>query len=149
MSDYRASIAVGRPADDVFDFVSCPQNMHRYLDSVVSVRSESDGILQIVGEIDGREFQTDGWFEVDAHHLMMRWGALGGASYVGHMTVTPMDEGRCKLEVHLLFAHGGGNASEQQEDRVWNVLDASLDSIKSISEQTPQMLSAFRNSYMA
>ncbi|MEZ0325787.1 MAG: SRPBCC family protein [Fimbriimonas sp.] len=143
-----ASILIGMPADDVFDFVSRPENMPRYLDHVASIQSKGEGKLEIVCQIDGNQFQAAGWFEVDAHHLMTRWGAEGDLGYVGHMTVTPMDEGTCKVEVHLLFA-GAEKDANGRDDRVWKAIDDALDCLKSISENSPQMLIAYRNSYMA
>ncbi len=142
-----ASISVGVPADDVFDFVSRPDSMPHYLESVIDVRTGEGDKVQIIGKVDGREFHSDGWFETDAHHLMIRWGSLGDQGYVGHMTVTPMNQDSCKVEVHLLFTLGGH--STETNGKVWDALDNALARIKLISETAPHTLAAHQKRYMA
>jgi hypothetical protein len=150
MSDHRASTTILMPAEVVFDFVGRPENMPRYLDSVASVDNQGAGVVEVVGETAGRAFRTQGWFEIDTHHLMVRWGASGGHAYAGHMTVTPMDDSSCKIEVHLLVANGGqaGFAGRSEED-VWRSLDETVACIKSLCEQSLQPYRAYRNRYVA
>jgi uncharacterized protein YndB with AHSA1/START domain len=152
MIDCRSSIGIRVPADDVFDFVSRPENMPRYMDTVTAVVTRGSGEVEIIGEVEGRSYRSEGWFEVDGHHLMMRWGANGDSSYAGHMTVTPMDEGSCKVEVHLLFASTGPEdvaGAARTNERVLKTLDDALESIKAITELAPHLLTSQRRGYMA
>jgi hypothetical protein len=142
MGDYQASTTVAMPADDVFDFVSSPENIPRYLDTVDVVQPLEDGHVEIAGE----SFRAKGWLEVDSHHLMMRWGSDESFAYAGHMTVTPMDDRSCKVEIHLLFA---GDHEPARGTRILEGLDESLACIKSICEQSLFMPNPLQKRYMA
>jgi hypothetical protein len=135
MSDFGASVLINVPAEEVFDFASKPEHMPYYLEAVYFAEPLGDGRIRIIGSIKGHDFEAEGWFDVDQHHLMMRWGTDGKVSYVGHLTVTPMDAFTSKAEVHLICS---GAARQGMQD----ALDRTMANIKQICEDNSMKIPA-------
>lgn len=125
------------PAQEVFDFVSKPENMPYYLETVIYAFRLGDGKVRIGRIFRGQEIETDGWFDVDDHHLMMRWGADSESRYVGHLTVTPMDAFTSKGEVHMMFEAGSPDSA-----RIQATLDQAMIAIKQVCEDNSTKIPA-------
>ncbi len=52
---------------------------------------------------DPGEFESEGYFDVDAEARTMRWGAETGRDYSGRLTVAEAGEGQSEVTVHLSF----------------------------------------------
>ena len=141
MGDYTSRIDIGRPAEEVFAFVSDIRNMPRYLPTVRGAAPQQGERVMVEGEANGRAYRSDGWFKVDPAARSMSWGSDGETDYHGEMRVAGADgRARVELRVHLnprpdlernLQAQTGDAGASVQEG-----LDAALRSIKAECEGT-------------
>jgi len=87
LSQYQSSITVACPPDQVFEFVSRPENMPQYLPTVHEARPQGEGRVEVDGNAAGHEYHSDGWFELDQQARTMKWGSDGENRYSGHLEV--------------------------------------------------------------
>lgn len=87
MSEYKKRITVDAPSDEVFRFVSDPEQMPRYLPTLRAVRPSKSGGIVITGSTPNQAYEGEGWFEADPRTRVMRWGSRSGGSYEGRLQV--------------------------------------------------------------
>ena len=84
---------------------------------------------------DRGEFESEGYFDVDARARTMRWGAETNRDYSGRLTVAETDDGESEVTVHLLFGPRSVEGEIQEDssgDRnpLEESLGATLESIR-------------------
>ena len=139
MAEHERSRRVDAPADDVFAFVSTPENLAAILPTVRSVEPNGEGRVLVRGEARGRAFEDAGWFRVDRARRRLEWGA-DEDHYRGWLTVAGADGG-AEVVVHLSFAPRvdetgrpiTGEAPEEP-DPIEDDLEAALDSLRNLME---------------
>ena len=83
MQEYEQSKAVAAPANEVFAWVSDVENLPKYLPPIkeagiegsAAEGSPGDRVKMLVEIPDRGEFESEGYFDVDAEALTIRWGA--------------------------------------------------------------------------
>src|SRR5687768_15817452 len=93
MVEYERSRVVQASPDDVFAFVSDPSNLATFLPTVDTVEPQAEGRVEVHGEVRGRTYEDDGWFQVDAARRRIEWGA-DERTYSGWLTVAEENGGR-------------------------------------------------------
>ena len=91
MKEYQQTELIDAPADEVFRWVSDVDNLPKYLPPIKDADiegSSAEGTLgervRLEGEIPDRgEFESEGYFQVDAENLRMEWGAEVYRDYSG------------------------------------------------------------------
>lgn len=139
MSEYQQSIEIMANADEVFEFVSSPENMPKFLPSVNEARATGDDQVHMAGSAKGHPYEVDGSFHLDPDERAMHWSSDGLHKYHGELHVTG-DEARSTVSVHLTFEPGekmkeaveleNGDADQAVDQ----ALTKSLESIKQICE---------------
>lgn len=143
MQEYEQSKTVTAPANEVFAWVSDVDNLPKYLPPIKDAGIEGEAAVGSPGEriamtveIPGRgEFESEGYFDVDAEDRTMRWGAETHRDYSGRLTVAEAGDGQCEVTVHLSFgprSAEGEIQSDSGEDRdpLEESLAATLESIR-------------------
>jgi uncharacterized membrane protein len=140
MSDYRHSLRVEANADEVFGFVSDAGNLPDYLPTVRQAEAQGGERVRVKGNAAGREYDSDGFFRVDAGRRRMEWGSDGESEYRGWLEVKEADGGACDVTVSLSFTPRPDQArqfEEQTGDRDRTIrqgIETALASIKNICE---------------
>ena len=83
MQEYEQSKTIAAPANEVFAWVSDVENLPRYLPPIkdagiegpASEGSPGERVKMRVDIPDRGEFESEGYFDVDAEARTMRWGA--------------------------------------------------------------------------
>ena len=143
MQEYEHSRAIAAPANEVFAWVSDVENLPKYLPPIKAARIEGSAAegspgerVEILVEIPDRgEFESEGYFDVDAEARTMRWGAETGRDYSGRLTVAEAGDGQCEVTVRLSFGPRsveGEIQEDSSEDRnpLEESLGATLESIR-------------------
>ncbi len=135
MQEYEQSKAIAAPANEVFAWVSDVENLPKYLPPVknAGIEGPSEGnnpgekIKTHVEIPDRGEFESEGYFDVDAEARTMRWGAETDRDYSGWLTVAEKGDGESEVTVHLSFgprSMEGEIQEDSSDDR--NPLEESL-----------------------
>jgi ribosome-associated toxin RatA of RatAB toxin-antitoxin module len=143
MQEYEQSKTVAAPANEVFAWVSDVENLPKYLPPIKDAGIEGSAAegspgerVEMLVEIPDRgEFESEGYFDVDAEARTMRWGAETGRDYTGRLTVAEAGDGQCEVTVHLSFGPRsveGEIQEDSSEDRnpLEESLGATLESIR-------------------
>ena len=135
MQEYEQRETVAAPANEVFAWVSDVENLPKYLPPIkdagiegsATEGSPGERVKMLVEIPDRGEFESEGYFDVDAEAFTMRWGAETGRDYSGRLTVAEAGEGQSEVTVHLSFGPRsveGEIQEDSSEDR--NPLEESL-----------------------
>ena len=141
MSEYQASTTVNALAQEVFQFVSDPESMPRYLPTVHAAQCQGPDRVRVQGEAAGHSYDYDGWFRADSEAMTMEWGSDGENRYSGDLRVRDNGES-CYVTVHLMFEPRPDQDEAFREqmgsrDRtIQDGLEKSLESIRNICEGT-------------
>ncbi len=135
MQEYEQRQAVTAPANEVFAWVSDVENLPKYLPPIkdagiegpAAEGSPGDRVKMRVEIPDRGEFESEGYFDVDADARTMRWGAETDKDYSGWLTVAEKGDGESEVTVHLSFGPRsveGEIQEDSSDDR--NPLEESL-----------------------
>ncbi len=111
MQEYEQSQTIAAPANEVFAWVSDVENLPKYLPPIkdagiegsAAEGSPGDRVKMRVEIPDRGEFDSEGYFDVDAGARTMRWGAETERDYSGWLTVLETGDGESEVTVHLSF----------------------------------------------
>ena len=143
MQEYEPSKTVAAPANEVFAWVSDVENLPKYLPPIKDAGIEGSAAAGSPGERvkmtveipDRGEFESEGYFDVDAEARTMRWGAETDRDYSGRLTVAEAGDGQSEVTVHLSFGPRSVEGEIQEDssydrDPLEESLDATLESIR-------------------
>jgi hypothetical protein len=139
VAEYERSRWVQASPEDVFAFVSDAGNLPAFVPTVSAVEPQAEDRVRVHGEDQGRAYEDDGWFHVDAARRRLEWrdperdysgwltvaGADGGTQVVAHISIAP----------HVT-ASGRPITGELDTapDPVEQSLEAALDSLRNLME---------------
>ncbi len=141
VSQYSHSIEVEAPADEVFAFVSKPENMPKYLPTLEEAHMEDSDRVVIDGNAEGHAYHADGDLHLDPDERTMHWGSDSMHKYRGQLHVTG-DQQRSTVSVKLTFEPGEQTEEKIKdthldgEARIQQGLEEALSSIKKICEKS-------------
>ena len=143
MQEYEPSKTVAAPANEVFAWVSDVENLPKYLPPIKDAGIEGSAAAGSPGERvkmtveipDRGQFESEGYFDVDAEARTMRWGAETERDYSGRLTVAEAGDGQSEVTVHLSFGPRSVEGEIQEDssddrDPLEESLDATLESIR-------------------
>jgi uncharacterized protein YndB with AHSA1/START domain len=143
MKEYQQTELIDAPADEVFRWVSDVDNLPKYLPPMKDADiegSSAEGTLgervRLEGEIPDRgEFESEGYFHVDAENLRMEWGAEVYRDYSGWLQVAGRADGKSEVTVHLDFGehsveHEIQEESGEERDPLKEAVGTTLESIR-------------------
>lgn len=154
MQEYEQSKVVAAPANEVFAWVSDVENLPKYLPPIKDAGIEGPAAEGSPGERvkmqveipDRGEFESEGYFDVNADARTMRWGAEADRDYSGRLTVAEIGDGESEVTVHLSFGPRSVEGEIQEgssDDRnpLEESLAATLESIRRQIEEGSGKLS--------
>lgn len=122
MPDYQRSISLAAQPEAAFAFLADPDNLPRYVATVVKAEPHADGTVRIAAQVQGRHEEGDALLQIDAAGRRMDWSAPGDNDYSGSLQVAQTDEG-CEVSLQL---HLGRDQDEQEIDRVLDETTANI-----------------------
>lgn len=140
MSEYSYAIEVEAPVDEVFDFVSNPENMPRFLPTLKEAHVEEGDHVSIKGEAEGHSYKTEGEFHLDPDERTMHWSSEARHKYRGELHVTG-DRVHSTVSCHLSFEPGEPMEQKMRQEKpdaeqeIQAALEKALNSVKSICER--------------
>ncbi len=102
MADYQQSTTIPASAEDVFNYVTNPENMPHYLPTVKHAELHGKGRIRVKGEAQGHPYDSDGDFHVDKNQMQMKWSSDGERDYHGELTISD-NVTNCEVKVKLHF----------------------------------------------
>ena len=143
MSEFEHTTNVEASPERVWDFVADVRNLPKYLPTTHSAEPAQGERVEVKGEAQGHEYDSEGYFREDRDNYRLEWGADEGY-YTGWLEIAENGSGS-DVTVHLTFTgappHGegeppGDNTSENAPDRddVQEGLVSALESIKNFVE---------------
>ena len=143
MQEYEQRETVAAPANEVFAWVSDVENLPKYLPPIkdagiegsAAEGSPGERVKMLVEIPDRGEFESEGYFDVYAEALTMRWGAETGRDYSGRLTVAEAGDGQSEVTVHLSFGPRSVEGeiqedSSEERNPLEESLAATLESIR-------------------
>jgi uncharacterized protein YndB with AHSA1/START domain len=104
MSEYQQSINIQAGPEQIFRFVSNPQNLPKYLPTVHEAQPQPGARIRVRGIAAGQLYDSDGFFHVDEARRRMEWGSDGENDYRGWLEVKEAaDNASSQVTVHLSF----------------------------------------------
>ena len=141
--EYEQTQVIAASPDEVFAWVTDVGNMPGYLPPIKEASIEGESApgtpgekVRMEGEIPDRgEFESEGYFDVDAEARTMRWGAETDRDYSGWLTVAEAGDGQSEVTVHLSFGPRSVEGEIQEDssddrDPLEESLEATLESIR-------------------
>ncbi len=141
--EFEESTTVEAAAERVYDFVSDVRNLPKYLPTTESAEPQQGERVRVQGEVEGHEYDSDGYFRKDESAHRLEWGA-DEHYYSGWLEVEGQGD-TSEVTVHLTFK-GRPPADKQPEqnedapdrgpskDDIREGLVKSLESIKNFVE---------------
>jgi uncharacterized protein YndB with AHSA1/START domain len=139
MPHYTSKTVINAPAREVFEFVSAPENMPKYLPTLRNAHRVDEGSVVVQGEVGGQTYENRGWYESDPDHMTMRWGSDGHHQYGGNLQVRDQGD-QSFVTVELDYVPNEHELERMQaeagsvDEAVREGLESALQSVKNIIE---------------
>lgn len=105
MSSYQGSTSVDADAQTVFDFVSNPENLPKYVPCLTQASLGYGNVIRVEGDCPHGHFRGVGGFVVEPDNLRIHWDSRANLNYRGWMQVVDHGE-HATLSIHLEFDPG-------------------------------------------
>ena|SRR5579871_1823482 len=128
MDSYERTIAMEVDPDEVFGFVSNPENLPQFLPTLHRAEKLQGERIRIQGVSHGHPYDTEGTFHVDKGARRIEWGSEGDHSYSGWLQVRQGDAtpfvSEVTIELEFSQTPGGENRGEEVLATIEQVLEA-------------------------
>jgi uncharacterized membrane protein len=117
MTEYRHSVTADIPADELFAFLSHPENLPRYFPEMKVAEPKGGDSVHVEAEVHGERVAGEAWLHTDPATRSLKWGAEGPDDYHGELRIR--DEGPASSEItvtlHSVREAGGGEVQQGLE----------------------------------
>ncbi len=143
MSEFEHTTTVEASPEQVWSFVADVRNLPKYLPTTHSAEPAQGERVEVKGEAQGHEYDSEGYFREDKQNYRLEWGADENY-YSGWLEIKEQGD-TSDVTVHLTFTGAppqgegdppGDNTSEEapSRDDVQEGLVSALESIKNFVE---------------
>ena len=140
--EFEESTTVEAAAEQVYEFVSDVRNLPKYLPTTENAEPQQGERVRVQGEVEGHEYDADGYFRKDEAKRRLEWGA-DEHYYSGWLEVGDKGDSS-EVTVHLTFKGRPPEDNQPQnedasdrgprDDEIREGLVKSLESIKNFLE---------------
>ena len=139
MPEFRQSMTIGAPPEEVLDFIADIRNLPKYLPTTKAAEPQGPDRVRVQGEAHEHKYDSDGYLRCNREAMRLEWGADEGY-YSGNMQVK-QDGGPGKAEVTVAISlrgqpPGAKPGEGPSEEDVNEGLRKSLESIRNHLEGT-------------
>lgn len=126
MTEYRYTATADVPADELFAFLSHPENLPRYFPDMKVAEPTGGDSVHVEAEVHGNRVASEAWLHTDAAKRSLSWGAEGPDDYHGELRVA--EDGPASSEItvtlHSVREAEGGEVQQGLERTVAAIADA-------------------------
>ena len=97
MTEYRHSVTADIPADELFAFLSHPENLPRYFPEMKVAEPKGGDSVHVEAEVHGERVASEAWLHTDPSTRSLTWGAEGPDDYHGELRIR--DDGPASSEI--------------------------------------------------
>ena len=87
MTEYRHTATADIPADELFAFLSHPENLPRYFPEMKVAEPKGGDSVHVEAEVHGHRVASEAWLHTDAATRSLKWGAEGPDDYHGELRI--------------------------------------------------------------
>jgi uncharacterized membrane protein len=140
VAEYERSRYIEAAVDDVFAFVSDPNNLPTFVPTLDSIEPRPDGRILARGTIHGQTYEDEGWLNVEEARRRLEW-RVDVNNYAGWLSVSGDGAERTQVVIHLsvppyVTPSGRPITGELAADAepIEASLEAALDSLRNLME---------------
>ncbi|GAB3144665.1 SRPBCC family protein [Amycolatopsis sp. NPDC004378] len=97
MTQYHHTATADIPADELFAFLSHPENLPRYFPEMKVAQPRGGESVHVEAEVHGERVAGEAWLHTDAANRTLSWGAEGPDDYHGELRIA--DKGPATSEI--------------------------------------------------
>lgn len=120
MTEYRYTATADLPADELFSFLSHPENLPRYFPAMKVAEPTGGESVHVEAEVHGHRVASEAWLHTDAATRTLTWGAEGPDDYHGELRVADAGPASAEITVtlHSVREADGGEVQKGLERTV-------------------------------
>lgn len=100
MVDFERTVSVDAAPDEAFRFLTDPDNLPRYVETMISAEPGEGGRLRVAADVQGRHEEGEARLRVDEAKRRMEWAGDGGSVYRGWLEVGAAGTGS-SVTIHI------------------------------------------------
>ena len=120
MTEYRHTVTADVPADELFAFLSHPENLPRYFPEMKVAEPKGGESVHVEAEVHGERVAGEAWLRTDPATRSLSWGAEGPDDYHGELRIR--DDGPASSEITVTLH----SVREADEDEVQQGLERTV-----------------------
>ena len=101
MTDYQHTATADLPADELFAFLSRPENLPRYFPEMKVAEPRGGDAVHVEADVHGDHVEGEAWLHSDPVTRTLSWGAQGPDDYHGELRVAESGPAACEVTVEL------------------------------------------------
>jgi hypothetical protein len=101
MTEYRHTATTDVPADELFAFLSHPENLPRYFPAMKVAEPKGGDSVHVEAEVHGERVAGEAWLRTDPATRSLSWGAEGPDDYHGELRIRDDGPGSSEITVTL------------------------------------------------
>jgi uncharacterized membrane protein len=120
MTEYQHTATADLPADELFAFLSHPENLPRYFPQMKVAEPRDGESVHVEAEVHGHRVESEAWLHTDAATRSLTWGAEGPDDYHGELRVEDAGPASARITVtlHSVREADGGEVQTGLEQTV-------------------------------
>jgi hypothetical protein len=114
MTEYQHTATADVDADELFAFLSHPENLPRYFPEMKVAEPRAGDNVHVEAEVHGERVASEAWLHTDPATRSLTWGAEGPDDYHGELRVTEAGPASSEITVTLHSVREAGADEVQQ-----------------------------------
>jgi hypothetical protein len=114
MTEYQHTATADVAADDLFAFLSHPENLPRYFPEMKVAEPRAGDSVHVEAEVHGERVASEAWLHTDSATRSLTWGAEGPDDYHGELRVRETGPATSEITVTLHSVREAGAEEVQQ-----------------------------------
>jgi len=101
MTQYHHTATADVPADELFAFLSHPENLPRYFPAMKVAEPQGGDTVHVEAEVHGHRVASEAWLHTDPANRSLSWGAEGPDDYHGELRIADAGPASSEITVTL------------------------------------------------
>jgi len=120
MTEYRHTATADIPADELFAFLSHPENLPRYFPEMKVAEPRGGDTMHVEAEVHGERVASEAWLHTDEGTRSLKWGAEGPDDYHGELRIAEAGPASSEITVtlHSVREAEGGEVQRGLEETI-------------------------------
>ena len=114
MTEYRHTATADVPADELFAFLSHPENLPRYFPQMKVAEPKGGDSVHVEAEVHGHRVAGEAWLHTDSANRSLSWGAEGPDDYHGELRIAEDGPASSEITVTLHSVREADDGEVQQ-----------------------------------